>query len=107
MSGFVAQPGRQRLEFFEQLATMTGGFAQFVSPGGHWVAPDRSSSGSSVNENLLDDAFIRALEEFRSGYVLRYSPTPAPDMGWHQIRVSVTRPGNKYVVRTRSGYRAG
>jgi len=107
MSGFVAQPGVQRLEFFDQLAAMTGGLAQFVSPGRHWVAPDRSSSGSQVNEDLLDDAFIRALEEFRSGYVLRYSPMPAPDMGWHQIRVSVTRPGNKYVVRTRSGYRAG
>jgi len=45
----------------------------------------------------------RALEWFRSAYVLRYRATGVPAAGWHELRITVTRPGD-YEVRARRGY---
>jgi VWFA-related protein len=47
--------------------------------------------------------FRRVLDEYRSGYVLQYVPEGVPAAGWHDIAVTLTRPG-KYDVRARKGY---
>jgi VWFA-related protein len=51
----------------------------------------------------VGDAFVRALNTFRTSYVLRYSPEGATAGGWHPISVRVTRAG-RYDVRSRQGY---
>ena len=50
----------------------------------------------------LSLAFLTALENFRTSYVLRYSPTGVEPTGWHDVAVSVRSRG--YTVRARRGY---
>ena len=50
----------------------------------------------------LSFAFLTALENFRTSYVLRYSPTGVEPTGWHDVSVSVRSRG--YTVRARRGY---
>jgi Mg-chelatase subunit ChlD len=50
----------------------------------------------------LSLAFLTALENFRTSYVLRYSPTGVEPTGWHDVSVSVRSRG--YTVRARRGY---
>jgi hypothetical protein len=45
---------------------------------------------------------LKALEEFRSRYTLRYERQGVPRAGWHEFDVRVRRPGVR--VRARSGY---
>lgn len=61
-------------------------------------------SGGGVHR-LTDraEAFARIIEDFRSAYVLRYTPRGVDAPGWHELAVSVTRPGS-YAVRARKGY---
>ena len=57
---------------------------------------------STFAEPTLRGTFRKAFEDFRSSYVLRYTPS-APQGGWHTIHVSV--PASKsYSVRARKGY---
>ena len=51
-------------------------------------------------------AFKRALETFRRGYVLFFTPSNVTREGWHDITVQVTKPG-AYEVHARSGYLGG
>jgi VWFA-related protein len=51
-------------------------------------------------------AFKRALETFRRGYVLYFTPSNVTRDGWHDITVQVTKPG-AYEVHSRSGYLGG
>jgi hypothetical protein len=44
--------------------------------------------------------------DFRTSYVLQYTPREAPAPGWHELRVRVTRPG-RFDVRARQGYEVG
>jgi hypothetical protein len=60
-----------------------------------------------LSHDGLPRAFLRALDDFRSSYVLRYSPHGVAAGGWHEIAVRVTRPGRGYVVRARKGYVGG
>jgi hypothetical protein len=53
--------------------------------------------GESLSEKFLD-----ALEQFRTGYVLRYTPAGVPQAGWHTVDVSTKI--SKYKVRARQGY---
>jgi VWFA-related protein len=53
----------------------------------------------------LTSAFRRALDEFRTSYVLWYTPTGVGPTGWHAIDVRLKQ--GKYTVRARSGYDAG
>jgi VWFA-related protein len=48
-------------------------------------------------------AFRRIVDDFKSSYLLRYTPTGVDAPGWHEIAVKVTRPG-RFTVRARSGY---
>jgi len=51
----------------------------------------------------LGTSFVGELEEFRTSYVLRYSPTDVPPGGWHDVDVRLNRQG-RYDVRARKGY---
>ncbi|HSC29157.1 MAG TPA: VWA domain-containing protein [Vicinamibacterales bacterium] len=51
----------------------------------------------------LTSTFRTVFDDFRSSYVLRYTPREVPAGGWHTIEVRV--PGfRSYIVRSRRGY---
>jgi hypothetical protein len=52
----------------------------------------------------VGSAFQTALENFRTSYMLRYTPTGVAGDGWHELTVTVR--GRKYDVRARRGYSA-
>lgn len=52
------------------------------------------------------ELFKKAFEDFRSSYVLAYTPSGVPATGWHDIKVKVTRSG-RFAVRHRQGYFEG
>ena len=43
------------------------------------------------------------IEDYRTSYVLQFTPRGTPAPGWHELRVRVTRPG-RFDVRARQGY---
>jgi VWFA-related protein len=47
-------------------------------------------------------SFVRAIEDFRTSYVLRYVPAGVARPGWHELTVEV--PGKNAEVRARRGY---
>ena len=51
----------------------------------------------------LGASFVRELEDFRTSYVLRYTPTGVEGGGWHDVDVRLTR-GGRFDVRARKGY---
>jgi VWFA-related protein len=53
----------------------------------------------------LTGAFSRALSEFRTSYVLRYTPGGVAREGWHDITVRVT--SGTYDVHAKKGYSGG
>lgn len=57
---------------------------------------------TSVNQDLTE-TFRRALGEFRSSYVLHYTPRDVQRGGYHTLKVNVKRPGT-LTVRARRGY---
>ena len=65
--------------------------------GGEVVPVDATTSLGTVFRRILDD--------FRSSYVLFYSPTGVDKTGFHTITVNVTRPD--LVVTARRGYFGG
>jgi VWFA-related protein len=55
------------------------------------------------NEPSIALTFRKAFEEFRNGYVLRYTPRGVPRTGWHAIEVKV--PASRgYAIAARKGY---
>jgi VWFA-related protein len=84
---FDGPPG-SGTSFIEELAAATGGEV--------W-------KGEQLE---LEDAFVTALEEFRSRYTLQYAATRDPSADardeWHEIDVRVRVPGAE--VRAREGY---
>jgi len=59
---------------------------------------------ASISQNdQLGTSFVRAFDEFRTSYVLRYAATGTPKPGWHELSVRVTKNG-RYDVRARKGY---
>jgi VWFA-related protein len=81
----VTSADAKRSEALKQLAEITGG----------QVMPVKTS-------NELRGAFQRILNEFRSRYVLAYSPEGVAPGGFH--RVEVTVPGRHVTVKARPGY---
>ena len=57
-------------------------------------------------DGTLDASFARAVETFRTSYVLRYTVSSGRRAGWHDVVVRVTRPGD-VDVRARRGYFGG
>jgi VWFA-related protein len=90
-------------DFLRVLAEETGGVLQIITPAvytaySRWHVELRSSDAE------LDAKFVRALDDFRSSYSLRYTPQGVPRAGWHDLNVRVTKPGVVYQVRARKGY---
>lgn len=56
------------------------------------------------DRSQLRETLSRALESFRSSYVVRYFPTGVEAGGWHSVSVSVKE--GRYAVRARKGYSA-
>ncbi|HKW00242.1 MAG TPA: hypothetical protein VJN96_10485 [Vicinamibacterales bacterium] len=54
----------------------------------------------------ISSVFRRTLDDFRAAYVLRYVPQGVPRDGWHDVVVTVKKPG-KYDIRARKGYSGG
>ena len=72
-----------------------GPLAEFVSrTGGRVFQADADAP--------IGGAFTRAIDEFRTSYVLRYLPQGVAPGGWHEITVKVK--GGPYDVRFRKGY---
>ncbi len=58
---------------------------------------------AAAPDDTLPALFQRALDDFRTNYVLRYSPQGVASGGWHEIAISLPgRPGA--IVRARRGY---
>jgi hypothetical protein len=91
--------------FFQRVTAATGGVAQAV-PAYTIVTSSPDRVEMRRNDSILDDAFIKALEDFRSSYVVRYNLAGVPRPGWHAVAVKVIKSG-RYQVRTRTGYMGG
>lgn len=70
----------------DSLATLTGGTV-------HVLAGNADLSSS----------FLRAFDDFRASYVVRYTATGVTRAGWHEITIRVKRPENA-TVRARKWY---
>jgi VWFA-related protein len=57
-------------------------------------------------QDSVGDAFKRILSEYRTSYVLQYTPTGVAREGWHDLTVRVKRSGHLQVV-ARKGYWGG
>lgn len=80
----ISRHARSDPSFLEELATATGGKV--------WKVEDLE----------LEEAFLQALEEFRSRYTLQYAARDDRPERWHDIDVRVRVKGAK--VRVREGY---
>jgi VWFA-related protein len=80
----ISEREGSRARFLEDLAAATGGEV--------W----------RVEDGELEEAFLRALEEFRSRYTLQYAVDDDARETWHDIEVRVRRAGAQ--VRVREGY---
>jgi VWFA-related protein len=79
---------RGQTDFLEAIASATGG---------RLVKADTTDN--------LPKAFEEILQEFRTRYVISYSPTGVDTPGWHAIDVKVK--GRSATVRARRGYERG
>ena len=57
------------------------------------------------HDERLSEAFITAIQNFRTAYVLRYQPTGVKGPGWHDVTVKVK--SKNYDIRARRGYQGG
>jgi hypothetical protein len=65
-----------------------------------------STGGDVVNESGIARAFDKVLASLNAGYLLSYTPAGVGRDGWHDITVTIVKPGN-HTVRARRGYFAG
>jgi hypothetical protein len=94
------------------------------SAGGVWVSrPDAILPAWEESYRLVDAAVQRTggtiqfakqapnalaeiIADFRSSYVLHYTPRGVTPTSWHELGVKITRPGS-FKVRARKGYEGG
>jgi Mg-chelatase subunit ChlD len=117
----VMTDGDDTTSFFDhdivvETAKHTSGQMSFVVlKGGNTDADDpvmnafksitRTTGGEIIKidaDEALSEAFLRAIDNFRTSYVLRYAPTGVPVLGWHDVTVSVK--SKRYTIRARKGY---
>ena len=80
----------------------------FFGRGGESVRPvladiARESGGAVINSSNVETAFKQVLDLLATSYVLTYTPTGVSGVGWHEIQVSIVKPG-RFDVRARRGY---
>ena len=110
-SALPALAGRVDAVLHIVLVKVTGVPTPSASPAFDALAVAAARTGGAIyppGEAPADvvTAFRLALEAFRHGYVLYYTPTAVARGGWHEIKVRVTRPG-AYDVQARQGYGGG
>lgn len=66
----------------------------------------RRTGGTIHLAKQAPNALADIIAEFRSSYILRYTPRGVAPAGWHELGVKVTRPGS-FKVRARKGYEGG
>jgi VWFA-related protein len=66
----------------------------------------RRTGGRLQRTGRAPEALAEILADFRSSYVLRYSPRGVAPSGWHELGVKMTRPGS-FKIRARKGYEGG
>jgi VWFA-related protein len=93
--------------------TMIGGGTAVGTSGGSATkvldALARTTGGRMLTLDKNGDigaSFLKAIEEFRQSYLLRYRPEGVAPEGWHTLTVSV-RGSKKYTVRAKQGYEGG
>jgi len=89
----------QALKPWAQQDTVPAGLAELVNPTTGQVFP--VTSGESISA-----LFKKMFEDFRATYVLQYVPQGVARGGWHDVTVTLKKPG-KYDVRSRNGYSGG
>jgi hypothetical protein len=77
---------RDRNSLFNRMARVSGGQALLIS-----------------NRDEVSGSFLRAFEDFRSSYVLRYTYAGPEVPGWHELGVKVLARG-QFDIRARQGY---
>jgi VWFA-related protein len=61
-------------------------------------------TGGTLQRNArAPEALATILDDFRSSYLLRYTPRGVAPRGWHELKLRVTRPGS-FTIRARKGY---
>lgn len=98
----TADASQSPVPFLQQAASLTGGVA-YVLPDSTYSTYGPTQVQAHANVDVFTAPLMKALDEFRSGYVLSYTPEAAT-AGWHNVSVTITRPDGRYVVRTRRGY---
>jgi VWFA-related protein len=86
----VVPSGSADSDFVRQLTVATGGSVIVIN-----------------SPAQLQQTFVHILDEFRSRYVLGFSPTNVPLRGWHTLRVTLKAGPGKGTVTARPGYQAG
>ena len=67
------------------------------------VAPTTGQVFTLEPKDSISRAFKRVRDDFRSRYVIEYVPSGVAPAGWHDVTVTVLKPG-KFDVRARKGY---
>ena len=86
--GWLAFKGPGDLSPLEEAAAITGGEMRREKP---------DASAAALFKQVVDD--------FKAGYVLRYTPSGVAPGGWHDLAVTVKNA--RYTVRARRGYFGG
>ncbi|HKW02077.1 MAG TPA: VWA domain-containing protein [Vicinamibacterales bacterium] len=107
--GLDAQSGTIAISGNMDASGITTSESHFVGDYAYLLQELADLSGGR-NFNLHRDGSIvsslaGAIEEFRTRYVLRYTPSGVSRDGWHDLSVRVK--GRKYDVRARKGYAVG
>jgi VWFA-related protein len=66
----------------------------------------RRTGGTMQRTSKAPEALADVIADFRSSYVLRYSPRGVAPAGWHELVVKVTKAGS-FKLRARKGYEGG
>jgi VWFA-related protein len=84
-------------------AATTRDDAQLLKVLGDLVGPTGGQIVALTPGDSVSRTFGAALERFRAGYVLQYVPTGVASVGWHDVSISVKRPG-RFDIQARKGY---
>jgi VWFA-related protein len=70
------------------------------------IATVERTGGTVQRATRAAGALAEIVSDFRSSYVLLYTPRGVAPAGWHDLNVKVTHPGS-FKVRARKGYEGG